>query len=148
MRTPVGQAYISEGLIEHNGVFPFGVGLGGIGGPQRFYAPDEFNPADNVMILLYAYCGAFALFYVLFAARLATRHVTGAHTHVIPAVAILAFCFGYGAVLSMIEDQSAALFMGAALGVLWQHTGRVPLPTWPRQPVGMPRGPLNSARAA
>ncbi|MTK64137.1 MAG: hypothetical protein F8N15_06385, partial [Methanobacterium sp.] len=41
----------------------FGVGLGGIGGPQRLYAPDSFNPTDNLFILLYAYFGVFAIAY-------------------------------------------------------------------------------------
>jgi hypothetical protein len=31
----------------------FGVGLGGLGGPQRLYALDSFNPADNIMLLMY-----------------------------------------------------------------------------------------------
>jgi hypothetical protein len=132
--------------INRHDAFPFGVGLGGIGGPQRFYAPDNFNPADNLMILLYAYFGIFALFYLIFAVRLATRPVIGEINHVIPAVAILAFCFGYGIVLSMIEDQSAALFIGAALGVLWQHTGRLPQPTWRTNPAFLPRHSWKSMR--
>jgi hypothetical protein len=127
--------------IERHDLMLFGVGLGGIGGPQRFYAPDSFNPADNVMILLYAYFGIFAALYVAFAARLATRPIIGDRAHVVPAIAILAFCFGYGTVLSMIEDQSAALFIGAALGVLWRHTGKVPVtyPTWRTSPALGPR---------
>lgn len=132
--------------IDRHEAFPFGVGLGGIGGPQRFYAPDNFNPADNMMILLYAYFGIFALVYVIFAARLATRPITGEISHVIPAVAILAFVFGYGAVLSMVEDQSAALFLGAAIGALWQHTGRAPLPTWRTNPAFLARRPWNPIR--
>lgn len=118
--------------IERHHLMIFGVGLGGIGGPQRFYAPDYFNPADNMMILLYAYFGIFALIYVIFAARLATRPVVGDISHVVPAIAVLAFCFGYGVVLSVIEDQSAAMFLGAAIGVLWRHTGKITVfrPKW------------------
>jgi hypothetical protein len=100
----------------------FGVGLGGIGGPQRLYAPDSFNPADNVFILMYAYFGVFAIFYLSAVAALILRPVTGSTERAVTATAILAFAFGYGAVLSMLEDQSAPLFIGTALGVLWRET--------------------------
>jgi hypothetical protein len=100
----------------------FGVGLGGIGGPQRFYAPNSFNPADNVFILMYAYFGVFALAYLLAVAILVTRRVAGDPARATTAMAVLSFAFGYGAVLSMLEDQSAPLFIGAALGVLWKET--------------------------
>lgn len=35
-------------------------------------------------------------------------------------LALLTFNFGYGIVLSMLEDQISALFIGAAAGMLWQ----------------------------
>jgi hypothetical protein len=108
--------------IEHHQMMWFGVGLGGIGGPQRLYAPDQFNPTDNIALLLYAYFGLFAVLYVAFIVRLAFRPVTGEASRVEPALAILAFAFGYGIVLSLIEDQSACLFLGAALGTLWLET--------------------------
>lgn len=110
--------------IERHQVLGFGVGLGGIGGPQRLYAPNYFNPADNFAVLLYAYFGLFALLYAGYVCRLALRRVTGEVERVEPALAVLAFTVGYGAVLSVIEDQSASLFMGAAIGVLWRETGR------------------------
>jgi hypothetical protein len=102
----------------------FGVGLGGIGGPQRFYAPDNFNPADNLFILMYAYFGVFALLYLLAVVLLVLRPITGSKERSVTALAVLGFGFGYGAVLSMLEDQSAPLFIGAALGVLWQESRR------------------------
>jgi hypothetical protein len=108
--------------INHHQMLVFGVGLGGIGGPQRFYAPNSFNPADNVFILMYAYFGVFALAYLLAVAILVTRRVAGDRERATTAIAVLAFAFGYGAVLSMLEDQSAPLFIGAALGVLWRET--------------------------
>jgi hypothetical protein len=110
----------------------FGVGLGGIGGPQRIYAPNWFNPADNVFILMYAYFGIFAFAYLFAVLKLVVRPVTGDRDRVVTAIAILAFCFGYGAVLSMLEDQSAPLFIGTALGVLWRETRPIPLPARPR----------------
>jgi hypothetical protein len=110
--------------IERSQLLIFGVGLGGIGGPQRLFAPNYFNPADNIAVLFYAYFGIFAFLYVGFIVWLALRRVTGEVARVEPALAVLAFTFGYGAVLSVIEDQSACLFMGAAIGVLWRETAR------------------------
>jgi hypothetical protein len=130
--------------IARHQMLIFGVGLGGIGGPQRFYAPDNFNPADNVFILMYAYFGVFAFLYLLAVALLVLRPVTGSTERVVTASAVLAFAFGYGAVLSMLEDQSAPIFIGAALGVLWQETRsvarRVPsAPRWASSLSGMQR---------
>jgi hypothetical protein len=118
--------------IMHHSMLVFGVGLGGIGGPQRIYAPDNFNPADNFFLLLYAYFGVFAIIYLLVVCYLLLRRVTGSEERVVTATAIIAFIFGYGAVVSIIEDQSAALFLGAALGVLWRETipVRVAPPRW------------------
>lgn len=110
--------------IDRSQLLIFGVGLGGIGGPQRLFAPNYFNPADNIAVLFYAYFGIFAFLYVGFIVWLALRRVTGEVARVEPALAVLAFTFGYGAVLSVIEDQSACLFMGAAIGVLWRETAR------------------------
>lgn len=108
--------------IERHQMLWFGVGLGGIGGPQRLYAPDNFNPADNLFVLLYGYFGVFAILYTAFISYLALRPVTGLKERVEPALALLAFIVGYGAVLSVVEDQSSSLFLGAALGVLWRET--------------------------
>jgi hypothetical protein len=108
-------------IVDHQ-MLIFGVGLGGLGGPQRLYALDSFNPADNIMLLMYAYFGVFAFLYVGFAAFLACRPVTGKVERVIPAVALIAFCFGYGTVLSILEDQAIPLFVGAAIAVLLHET--------------------------
>lgn len=115
--------------IVHHQMLWFGVGLGGIGGPQRLYAPDSFNPSDNIAVLLYGYFGVFAIVYTGIVGVLALRPVTGSIERVTPALAILAFAFGYGVVLSVIEDQSASLFLGAAVGVLWRETRRSAIPT-------------------
>jgi hypothetical protein len=136
--------------ITHHGMLLFGVGLGGIGGPQRIYAPDEFNPADNIFLLMYAYFGVFAILYLIIIVYLVLRPVTGSQERAVTATAILAFLFGYGAVLSVIEDQSGALFLGAALGVLWRETipVRVP-PRWaPIVEGGAPGGRMRPVAAA
>jgi len=108
--------------IARHQMLIFGVGLGGIGGAQRVYAIDSFNPADNLFILAYGYFGVFGLFYLSLVCGLAWRRVTGSVERTTTATAIIAFVLGYGVVLSVIEDQAAALFLGAALGVLFRET--------------------------
>lgn len=108
--------------IGHHQLLWFGVGLGGIGGPMRFYSEANFNPADNLFVLMYAFFGIFAVAYLIALCLLVLRPVTGSEERVIPALAIVAFLLGYGAVLSVIEDQSATLFLGAAIGVLIAET--------------------------
>ena len=105
--------------IALNQIFPFGVGLGGIGGPQRFYALDWTNPADNVYIYLYANFGLMTFVYLGFALRqiFVPRHLR--MLALLP-LSILAFELGDGIVLSILEDQVAALFVGASVGLLWQ----------------------------
>jgi hypothetical protein len=106
--------------ILHNEVFPFGVGLGGIGGAQRFYAPNAFNPSDNFFVFLYANFGLMSLVYLGWAACQGLRVPVDARSNSIVALSLLAFNLGYGAALSMLEDQMSALFIGAAVGMLWQ----------------------------
>jgi len=132
--------------IVHHSMLVFGVGLGGIGGPQRLYAPDNFNPADNVFLLMFAYFGVFTLLYLGIIIYLMLRRVTGSQERAVTAAAIVAFIFGYGAVLSIVEDQSAALILGAALGVLWRESipGRAVSPRWAsRSPSGARLRPLS-----
>jgi hypothetical protein len=106
--------------ILHNEVFPFGVGLGGIGGAQRFYAPNSFNPSDNFFVFLYANFGLMSLVYLGWAACQGLRVPADARPAAIGPLSLLAFNLGYGAALSMLEDQVSALFIGAAVGMLWQ----------------------------
>ncbi len=114
-------------IVNHQMLW-FGVGLGGIGGPQRLYAPDYFNPSDNIAILVYGYFGVFGILYTGLVLIMAMRPITGSYERVTPALAILAFAFGYGIVLSVIEDQSASLFLGAAVGTLWRETKALAIP--------------------
>jgi hypothetical protein len=114
-------------IADHQ-VFVFGVGLGGIGGAQRIYAPDAFNPADNVFLFMWAYFGSFAVLYLLATLLLIFRPLRGDANRAIPALATLAFFLGYGCVVSLLEDQMAALFIGASLGVLLLQTS--PMAIW------------------
>ena len=106
--------------IANHDVFPFGVGLGGIGGAQRFYAPNDFNPADNLFVYLYASFGFLSLVYLGWLATLGPRLPLRERDDCIAALSVLAFLLGYGAALSILEDQIAALFLGAGAGMLWQ----------------------------
>jgi hypothetical protein len=106
--------------ILHNQVFPFGVGLGGIGGAQRFYAPNFFNPSDNLFVFLYANFGVLGLVYLGWTSCIGLRLPAHLQPRATAALALLAFNLGYGAALSMLEDQVSAMFFGAAAGFLWQ----------------------------
>jgi hypothetical protein len=105
-------------IADHQ-VFPFGVGLGGIGGAQRFYAEDFFNPSDNLFIFLYANFGVLALFYLAWMVWQGLRQPPDTRVVAITPLALLVFNLGYGAALSMLEDQVSQLYFGASVGMLW-----------------------------
>jgi hypothetical protein len=117
--------------IRDNNLFPFGVGLGGISGPQRLYAPDSVNPADNIFVFLFAFFGFLAFFYMAWIGYLALKSRDLPKDLAEPALAVLLFQLSNGLVLSMIEDQIASLFLGAAIGALWFRASRRPLPAPP-----------------
>ncbi len=106
--------------IAQNQIFPFGVGLGGIGGAQRFYTAAFFNPCDNLFLFMYGNFGLIGLVYLAWPVVQAFRLPRFCREEALPAVALLAFLLGYGAVLSLMEDQMCALFLGASAGMLWQ----------------------------
>ena len=97
--------------INDNNLFPFGVGLGGIGGAQRFYAQDFFNPSDNLFIFIYANFGVLSLFYLGWAVWQGLRQPPDTRVVAITPLAILVFNLGYGAALSMLEDQVSQLYL-------------------------------------
>jgi hypothetical protein len=101
-------------------VFPFGVGLGGIGGAQRFYAANFVNPSDNLFVFLYANFGLMGLVYLGWIVTVGRRLPQEEQRLAIAPLAMLAFNLAYGIVLSMLEDQISALFIGASAGMLWQ----------------------------
>ncbi|HUN40888.1 MAG TPA: hypothetical protein VMU81_11395 [Acetobacteraceae bacterium] len=105
-------------ISDHN-LFPFGVGLGGIGGAQRWFAPDFFNPSDNLFVYLYANFGVLTFFYLGWALWQAWHQPPETQSIAITPLAILVFMLGYGAALSMLEDQVSELFFGASVGMLW-----------------------------
>lgn len=103
------------GWIDRREAFPFGVGLGGIGGPMRLYAPLEVNYADNCFIFLYANFGVMAFVYLallIYAVFRLPRRFNIANAH---AISVIAFLLLYGIAITMVEDQIASLFLGAAI---------------------------------
>lgn len=104
--------------VNEKGTFPFGVGLGGISGAQRIYAPTQINSADNMFLFMYAFFGVMTFAYLGWLAFTMTRvRKKTADIHLQLSVAILTFLVAYGIVLSMLEDQMANMFMGA--GAYW-----------------------------
>ncbi len=107
--------------IGNNEVFPFGVGLGGIGGGQQLFAINDINAADNLFVFMYAYFGVMSLFYLGLSSWTYLRTPAN-NASERQALSVLLFIVIYGCVLSMLEDQMTALFTGAALG--WICYGR------------------------
>ena len=84
--------------IWNNEVFPFGVGLGGIGGAQRFYAANFFNPSDNLFVFLYANFGVMGLLYLGWIVTVGRRLPQEEQRVAIAPLAMLAFNLAYGIV--------------------------------------------------
>jgi hypothetical protein len=104
--------------IHAHEAFPFGVGLGGISGAQRLYALNDMNAADNVFILMYGYFGIMSFIYLGFIGVVALRTKSKGSPSAVQSMATLVYLIGYGCVISLLEDQMASLFLGAALGWL------------------------------
>jgi hypothetical protein len=100
--------------INRHEAFPFGVGLGGISGAQRLYDPFLIDYADNVIVFMYAYFGLMTFVYLgwLVVTIMRLRTISSPSTN--QALATFVFLMFYGCVLSMVEDQMAALFIGGA----------------------------------
>ena len=106
------------------GRFPpyvMGIGLGGIGGSQRFFAPADFNPADNLFIYLFANFGVASLAYLAAIVMVALNAQIREFRRDSVVLASLVFLLMYGLVISLVEDQIAALWLGATLGWLTQR---------------------------
>lgn len=104
--------------IKNNEAFPFGVGLGGIGGGQRFYALDQYNATDNIFLFLYGNFGVMAFLYLGAIVFLSFKLQTQSPQPAANAMAMMAFMMAYGVVLSLIEDQLASIMIGASLAVI------------------------------
>ena len=91
-----------------------GRGLGGVGAPQMYFAPDSYNPADNIHVYLWlSFGGVVLLLLLVFLLALIGRLVRSPG----PDAALVAFLttlLAFGATLNVIE---ASMLM-AGLGVL------------------------------
>jgi len=105
--------------VSDHTIFPFGVGIGGMGIPLKSIAPGAWMFPDNMFILMYAYFGVFAvLFYAMFAYG-ALRSIRMDALAAEASLSILAFLLIYGIVISIVEDQIAELYLGASVGLLF-----------------------------
>jgi hypothetical protein len=125
-----------------------GVGLGGIGGSQRFFAPADFNPADNLFIYLYANFGIAALAYLAGAVWLAVGARLQDFERDRMVLASLCFLMMYGLVISLVEDQVASLWIGACLGWLARLQPRERGAPWGWHGANVARANLAGAKAA
>jgi hypothetical protein len=105
--------------IANNDVFPFGAGLGGIGGAQRLYVPNSMNPADNIFVFMYGNFGIPSIVYLFWAACSGFYMPRNQRGRTYVPLALLAQSIGYGSVLSILEGQIMMLLTGAAVGTLW-----------------------------
>lgn len=126
--------------IANNQLFPFGVGLGGIGGAQRFFAENFFNPSDNLFIFIYANFGLLSLVYLGWIVWQGLRQPPENRTAAITPLAVLVFNLGYGAALSMLEDQISEMMFGAAAGMLWMLYRMAAARAWTDPYRGVPVG--------
>jgi hypothetical protein len=100
--------------IARHQAFPFGIGLGGLGGAQRLWSPGGYTVGDNMFLFLYANFGFLSLAYLGWLAVMVIRTRAGGTAAQCQAMATLMFLIGYGCVLTVIEDQMALLFLGAS----------------------------------
>jgi hypothetical protein len=100
-------------ISRHEVIF-FGVGLGGMGGAMRFYDLTSANPGDNMFIFLYAFFGLFAFIYMGWLWWVCMRVSNKSSLATQGALSIILFIIFYGVAITMLEDQMATLFLGAA----------------------------------
>ena len=105
--------------IDNHEAFPFGVGLGGISGAQRFYAAAENDDADNLYVYMYAYFGLMTYVYLGWVV-FKTLQISGKTQDraITCAMLVMTFAFGYGCVVGLLEDQMVGVFAGASLVAL------------------------------
>ncbi len=105
--------------IERKQIFPFGVGLGGVGEAQRFVSTIAFHYPDNMFLFLLCTFGVSAILLFLCLAWAAYRGMMYPSLRMICALSVFTFILVYGTFVSIIEDQMEALFLGASLGALF-----------------------------
>lgn len=118
--------------IGQHELFPFGVGLGGIGGAQQMYAREHMNAADNLFVFMYAYFGLMALVYLCLMAVAycsVPRSCTPSDRN---ALAMLLQIVAYGIAISILDDGAGAFFLGVALSWI-AYERKTPPDAWMTQ---------------
>ena len=115
-------------LVFHDGDGLLGRGIGGIGSPQRLFAPQYYFPADNLTIFLFAYFGVFAALYLAWPLTGWRDCRAGSTPPLAFACALLLYFLLFGVVMNIIEDQFAATFLGAMLALLARKPRRTSRP--------------------
>ena len=105
--------------ISDHSIFPFGVGIGGMGVPLRTVAPGVWEFPDNMFLFVWAYFGVFSYAIYAIVVYVAWRSVRMRPEVSEPALAVATFLIFYGMVISVIEDQFMALALGSSLGTLF-----------------------------
>jgi hypothetical protein len=104
--------------IERHSIFPFGVGLGGIGEAQRFASTSAFHYPDNFFLFLLSSFGMLSIVFMGIIVWASLRAFGQPPRAANCALSVLTFIVLYGSFVSIIEDQMEALFLGAAVGTL------------------------------
>lgn len=106
-------------LIFDHGAGLLGRGIGGIGSPQRLFAPMLYNPADNLFIFMFAYFGILSLAYLGIVAVRILRLPSAPDARVRLVLCYMLYFLLYGVVVSVVEDAIGALVLGATLHALF-----------------------------
>jgi hypothetical protein len=104
--------------IERRSIFPFGVGLGGIGESQRFASTAAFHYPDNFFLFLLSSFGMLSIVFMGIIVWASLRAFQRPPRAASCALSVLTFIALYGSFVSIVEDQMEALFLGAAVGTL------------------------------
>jgi hypothetical protein len=105
-------------LIFHNGHGLLGRGIGGIGSAQRLFAPSFYVPCDNLFLFLFGYFGLFAPIYLGMPVIRLLQLPPQTSARLRFAAFALLYLLTYGAVVSILEDQFAGIFLGLVIGTL------------------------------
>jgi hypothetical protein len=104
--------------LINKGNLILGRGMGGIGVPQMFFEPHEYNSVDNIFIYAYIYFGIFSLIYFYYI--YVKSKVLNYHNDLCYYL-ILLTVFIYGTIQSIFESVILNFFFGMALGYITEN---------------------------
>jgi len=103
-------------LFQRTGFWLFGRGIGGIGAPQKTYAPIDFNAGDSLFVYMFAYFGVLAVAYLGIVAWCVLREHPKDAVGASQAAAILTFTLFEGLTTGVFEGAFTFLVTGGAVG--------------------------------